>query len=127
MDLGVLKCKYRKDDKEEYKIHRVHVVESGVVINTIPVTETEKQPSEDLEVCGVCGNPDVVNEDDDYIDDDSWTLNWVKCGVCHQWFHEICLGLNIDTNDFLCSEKCVKIDNSTKTGKKNGNRKNMKK
>ena len=79
--------------------------------------EAEK-PSELLEVCGVCGNPDVVREDDN-DNDESWTLNWVECEVCRQWFHQECLGVNIDTNDFICSDNCVEKDNSSKKSKTN--------
>ena len=114
MDVGVLKCKYRKDDNEEYKTHSIV---SGVVSTSL--AEVQKRPNEDLEVCGVCGNPDVVHEDGNYIgNDDSWTLSWVECEVCKQWYHQDCIGIYVDTNDFICSDKCISINRSrnNKTG-----------
>ena len=108
--LGVLKCKYRKDDDEEYKIYKLE----PVALSVLP--ELEKRTS-DLELCGVCGNPDVILEDEN-DNDESWALNWVECEVCRQWFHQECLGLSIDTNDFICdSDNCVKKDNYSIAGK----------
>lgn len=65
----------------------------------------------------MCGNPDVVRDENENDFDESWTLNWVQCEVCLQWFHQECLGVNIDISDFICSEKCVKQDNGKKNKK----------
>lgn len=123
-----MKCKYRKDDDEVYKTHYLG-----------PVEGTLDKPSENLEVCGVCGNPDIVGDDND----DSFILNWIQCEVCFQWFHQDCLGYDIDSNDFICSEDCEKkaftqskkkissnnntknIKNNTKNMKNNNNTKNI--
>jgi hypothetical protein len=35
-----------------------------------------EKAAENLEVCGVCGNPDIEDGNDD---DDSYHLNWIQC------------------------------------------------
>jgi hypothetical protein len=78
----------------------------------------EKSP-ENLEICGVCGNPDI---DDDQ--DESCFLKWIQCENCKQWFHQCCLGCDIDTNDFVCSDNCEKNGFSSKKKTNNSNKNN---
>ena len=107
-----LKCKYRKDDKEEYKDHSFKL-ESDVsqktktTATTTTITATIIAP-EDLELCGVCGNPEVeFNEDEE---DETHLIDWIKCEVCKQWFHQNCLGISLDISDFICSNECMDKD-----------------
>lgn len=121
--LGVLLCKYRKDDNEVYKTHNMSPVSNlveGINININTENNNNNNKTENLEICGVCGNPDITEEDDD-----SYFLNWIRCEVCFQWFHQHCLGCDIDTNDFVCSEEC-EINGLKKKNTNNNNKKTIK-
>lgn len=111
-----MKCKYRKDDDEPYKIQKLAPSTQDNSNNN--VNNNLKNTSEESQVCGVCGNIDVVHEEGET--DDSWALSWIACEVCLKWYHQDCLGVNLDINDFICSNECVEKDNkqSRKTTRK---------
>lgn len=95
-----MKCKFRKDSAEEFKIGNVAPVNESVVNSSL-------NSSVNLEVCGVCGN----------LEEDEGVQDWIECELCKQWFHQDCIGINLDSNDFLCSDDCVEKDLKKRTKK----------
>lgn len=39
---------------------------------------------------------------------DSEDINWIQCGVCHQWFHTICIGTKEEDIAEIASYHCAK-------------------
>ena len=72
---------------------------------------SDSEDSEDFnDRCGVCKSKyPLLHESKAYstkvID------KWIQCDMCTEWFHLICLGENVDTDDeFFCENCCSDVN-----------------